>query len=631
VKSLRLPFLTAILLAFVTLSPAAGQERASAGKTLRIGVGRSNPPFSYVDGGKAVGYWVELVEETASVLGYAPEVTADVWDKVKVDVAKGRLDVAASMADLPERSSTYEFTVPVSTYSYALWVRRGSAIRSIADLRGKSVVLQRGSAMADREEILSSGALLSLVPEDADALVLLDSGRYDAAVLAMAQGLYYARKLKLANIRPLPEIALTVDQCFAVAKGNERLARELDAGLNILKQSGRLEEIYSKWLGIYERPLPVRAPLWLVVVLAIAGLLLVLAFCFVLALRRTVRLRTAELAANERKYRVLAESLPQMIFLKDRDSTYRSCNRRYAEALGIEPDDIAGKTDYDFYPRELADKYRADDKAAMDSPGPIDIVEHWERPGIDTSINTVKTPIRDQDGKVAGVVGIFWDVSDRLRLEEETRRNLREKEVLLHEINHRVKNNLQLINAIIRLELDEAPSPEVEKFVMDTTARISAIAAVHEMLYASDDLAQIRVDDYLHHIVRGLLDTYSRPDRKVEISVDAEDIRLDLSRMVSLGLIANEMITNSLKYAFEGRDSGRIEIRMAREGGWFIFRYEDDGVGLPVDFDERGRKSLGMVFIDSLAKQLDGKVAMRSEGGLEYELRFGGHSPVRAA
>jgi PAS domain S-box-containing protein len=641
VKCLRLPFLAALLPALVLLvshangsgpeRAAAGPARTAAGKPLRIGVGRSNPPLSYVEEGKITGYWVELVAETAKVLGYAPEITADVWDTVKGEVASGRLDVAASMADLPERHSSFEFSVPVSTMAYAIWVRRGSPIGSMEDLGGRSVVLQRGSVMADRMAAISSSAILSFVPDDVDALVLLDSGRYEAAILTMSQGLYFARKLKLANVHPLPGIILSVEQCFAVAKSNERLARELDAGLYILKQNGRLDEIYTKWLGVYERPLPGRAPAWLVAGLAIAGLLLVLFLGFLLALHRTVRLRTAELAANERKYRVLAESLPQMIFVKDRDSTYLSCNRRYAEALGIEPGDIVGKTDYDFYPRDLADKYGADDRAAMDSPGSIDIVERWERPGIETWINMVKTPIRDHEGEVTGVIGIFWDVSERLRMEEATKRSLSEKEVLLHEVNHRVKNNLQLINAIIRLELDESPGPEIERFVRDTTARISSIATVHEMFYASEDLTDIQVGDYLRHIVSGLLDTYSRPDRKVEISVDAEGMRLDLSRMVSLGLMANEMITNSLKYAFEGKDSGRIAIRMARDDGAFLFRYEDDGVGLPADFDEHGRKSLGMVFIESLAKQLDGEVAMRSEGGLEYELRFRGSSPDRAA
>lgn len=296
---------------------------------------------------------MELVEETAAVLA-------------------GKLGVAASMAYFPERRLSFDFSVPVSRAAYAIWVPRASAIASMADLADRRVVLQQGGAMADTKELKNSSAKLSFVPNDEDALVLFDSRRFDAAIMPLAQGLYYVRTMRLSDIRPLPGAILSVDQCFAVRKGNERLARELDAAL------------------------------------ALVAFLLAVALAFVVALRRTVRRRTEELAANERKYRTLAESLPQMIFVKDKDSTYVSCNRLYAEFMGIDPDSVAGKT-------------------------------------------------------------------ERMRLEEETRRSLREKEILLQEINHRVKNNLQLINAILRLELDESPGPALEGFVKDTTARISAI------------------------------------------------------------------------------------------------------------------------------------------------------------
>jgi two-component sensor histidine kinase len=197
--------------------------------------------------------------------------------------------------------------------------------------------------------------------------------------------------------------------------------------------------------------------------------------------------------------------------------------------------------------------------------------------------------------------------------------------MLLHEVNHRVKNNLQLINAIIRLELGERPSADLAKFVVDTTARISSISTIHEMLYATDDMLEIPVGDYLRKIANNLVETYSAPQRAIEISVEAADLRLDLNRMVSFGLIANEMITNSLKYAFSGRPSGKIRISMARDGetGDLLFEYKDDGVGLPRDFDVAKVRSLGMVFIRSLVDQLEGEVTMRSKGGLAYGLRFG--------
>jgi len=339
----------------------------------------------------------------------------------------------------------------------------------------------------------------------------------------------------------------------------------------------------------------------------------------------TERARAKEVLENsERKYRTLAENLPQMIFVKGRESVYLSCNGRYATALGIRPDDIVGKDDFAFYPRGLAEKYRADDQSVMKSGTVVDFIEKWSGPSGETWINTVKSPIWDENGKVIGVIGIFWDVSERLRLEKEQERACEEKEILLREINHRVKNNLQLISAMIRLESDGSKNAEIEKFVKDTVSRISSISIIHEMLYIKDDLAEIAVAEYLREIWRNLSEMYSIPGCLVRVEVDAGDLRLDLNRMVPLGLLTNEMLTNSMKYAFPGRDSGIISITMAldKPSDQYVYTFMDDGVGLPAPVDKITYNSLGMTFIHSLTLQLGGTITRDSTPGLKYELRF---------
>ena len=600
-------------------------------RVLRIGVGRSNPPYSFIENGRIVGFWVDLAREAAQVLGYTPDIKADVWDDVRDDVLAGKLDVAASMARTPEREASFGFSLPVSEMTYSIWVPNASRDKSLADLEGKTVIVQRGSMMADHMAGSSRTMAFSFVDDDADAIVLLNSGRYDAAILPLAQGYYFARTLKLDGVRPLTGEVYSVGSCFAVAKANQQLALELDAGLKVLKENGRYQALYAKWLGIYEKPLPSRVVGFLLAGLGLVAFFFLLSLAFVLTLQRTVKQRTAELASNERKYRTLVESLPQMIFVKDRRSVYISCNRRYASSLGIDPDVIAGKDDYAFYPRELAEQYRAGDQSVMTSGTATDFVERWPGPGGDTWINTVKAPIRDKRGEISGVIGIFWDISDRMRLEadrmrleEERERSLKEKEILLNEVNHRVKNNLQLISAMLRLESDGTSNAEVARFVKDTLSRIGSIATIHEMLYITDNVSEIAVAEYMREIGRNLADMYSSPDTVVRIEVEAGNLRMDLNRMVPLGLLTNEMLTNSLKYAFPGKDAGRIVISMSGGAptGQFVYRFTDDGVGLPQGFAPAQSKSLGMVFIHSLAKQLGGELTISSEGGLRYELRF---------
>ena len=116
---------------------------------------------------------------------------------------------------------------------------------------------------------------------------------------------------------------------------------------------------------------------------------------------------------SESKYRILVENLPQKIFHKDRHSVYMSCNENLARDLKIKPEEIQGKTDYDFFPRALADKYRADDRAIMDCGETRDIEEHYIEDGNEVYVHTVKTPVRDEQGNVTGVLGIFWDIAEQ--------------------------------------------------------------------------------------------------------------------------------------------------------------------------------------------------------------------------
>ena len=134
------------------------------------------------------------------------------------------------------------------------------------------------------------------------------------------------------------------------------------------------------------------------------------------------------LRESESKYRTLLESLPQNIFAKDRDCMYVSCNGNFARDLGIEPEKLGGHTDYDFFPKELADKYRADDQRVMASGQTEELEERYVRKGQEVIVHTAKTPVRDEQGNVVGLLGIFWDITERVEAEEELKRTLADLE-----------------------------------------------------------------------------------------------------------------------------------------------------------------------------------------------------------
>jgi PAS domain S-box-containing protein len=136
----------------------------------------------------------------------------------------------------------------------------------------------------------------------------------------------------------------------------------------------------------------------------------------------------AALRESESKYRTLVENIPQKIFTKDTNLVYVSCNEKFAHDLGITPEEYTGKMDYDFFPTELADKYRADDRRIMESGKTEDIEEKYIQDGREVWVHTIKTPLRDEEGNVIGILGIFWDITERRRAEEELAQRVQELE-----------------------------------------------------------------------------------------------------------------------------------------------------------------------------------------------------------
>lgn len=200
--------------------------------------------------------------------------------------------------------------------------------------------------------------------------------------------------------------------------------------------------------------------------------------------------------------------------------------------------------------------------------------------------------------------------------------SLREKEQLLKEIHHRVKNNLQIIYSLLNLQSSLITDEAHLEAMRDSRNRIKSMALVHEMLYSSSDLSSINLDAYIRSLIQHLSFTYSNPrqDIKYTMVIDKK-ISLEIDRMIPLGLLVNEMISNSLKYAFPERD-GEITLKMESEGEYYLFTISDNGIGLYDGFDASKVESLGMQLIFMLADQMDADLKMESKNGLTYYIKL---------
>jgi two-component sensor histidine kinase len=215
------------------------------------------------------------------------------------------------------------------------------------------------------------------------------------------------------------------------------------------------------------------------------------------------------------------------------------------------------------------------------------------------------------------------EVGERRRAEEQIRASLREKEVLLKEIHHRVKNNLQIVSSLLSLQTRYIEDEEVVSSLNDSRTRVESMALVHEKLYQSDDLAQIDFGEYIHTLASYVFDSFESLPQAVQLRVEADPIPMDVDVAIPCGLIVNELITNSLKHAFADRSGGEIGIELHPCGeGEVRLRIGDDGVGFPPEIDFRRTDSLGMQLVVDLTSQLEGEVQLVEGQGAVFEIVF---------
>lgn len=215
------------------------------------------------------------------------------------------------------------------------------------------------------------------------------------------------------------------------------------------------------------------------------------------------------------------------------------------------------------------------------------------------------------------------EIRERIQVEKQIRSMLDEKDILLKEIHHRVKNNLQVISSLLSLQSAQDEDPVVKDALQESQNRVRSMALIHEKLYQSSDLARIDFNAYLHSLVTSLVQSYQVRSHRLEILVKAENVYLNVDTAIPCGLIVNELVSNSLKYAFPEGRTGKIAVSCQKTSeGHYMLIVEDDGRGLPAEFDLAKASSLGLKLVTSLARQIDGNVGINSSNGTQFIINF---------
>lgn len=206
-----------------------------------------------------------------------------------------------------------------------------------------------------------------------------------------------------------------------------------------------------------------------------------------------------------------------------------------------------------------------------------------------------------------------------LASEQHLRQSLTEKESLLKEIHHRVKNNLQIVSSLLYLQEEYMHDAKGVEILRESQNRVKSMALIHEQLYGTTDLAKIDFGRYIQGLAANLFDAYAIEPARIRLDVRAEDIFLGVDMAVPCGLIINELVSNALKHAFPSRNTGTIEIAVtARSGGRLEIAVADDGIGLAEPHGDAEKRTLGLRLIDTLVAQLDGTVDIQTDHGTRF-------------
>jgi PAS domain S-box-containing protein len=302
----------------------------------------------------------------------------------------------------------------------------------------------------------------------------------------------------------------------------------------------------------------------------------------------------------------------------------REVYRIYGVGPEYDPSDVG--RNIGFYAPEDSPVVDSSFRRAVKNGEPYDLeCRFTNATGEDLWVRTIGNPVIE-GGKVVRLVGTFMDITERKRAEEALQSSLHEKELLLKEVHHRVKNNLQVISSLLSLQTGKIQSPELQAFLRDTRNRVRAMALLHETLYRSGNLARVSVPDYVKSICEHVAQSYASDAASIRLRTEISEVSLDLDRAIPAGLIISELVSNALKHAFRGRREGDILVELTGvDSGHVALTVTDDGIGLPEGMDPNESQTLGLLLVHTLTRQLGGKLTIRSGTGTAFEIVFPTH------
>lgn len=330
------------------------------------------------------------------------------------------------------------------------------------------------------------------------------------------------------------------------------------------------------------------------------------------------------LQQSEALYRQIVETAEEGFWIIDEQNITRFVNQKMADMLGYEtPEEVLGKSLFDFMDEEGLQISQQNLDRRRQGISEVHDFKLLTRAGqvLWTSMST--SPIHDVKGDYSGAMALVTDITERKRNEEQIQQALHEREILLREIHHRVKNNFQVVISLLNLQARKLSDRQAIEPLIETRNRIRSMALLHERIYQSNSLVDVDFSEYLQFLTRELY-LPGPQQQATQLSFQLAPVLLTIDQAIPCGLLVNELLTNAFKYAFppDWQAERKVEILLQKTQDTILLQIQDNGIGFPEDLQAEPPRSLGLQLIQQLIRQLDGDYELLSQGGTCWKIRF---------
>jgi PAS domain S-box-containing protein len=617
IGSLSFALLAAIILAAVSSPLQAQPER------IVVAAGDSFIPGTFRNAeGDPDGMDIDLWKIWSEKTGVEVEIRLMDWNLVMPALVSGEVDAVDGVSLTPERAEYLAFTEPygeIATYifSHSDLVN----IQGLKDLEGFPVGIVEGSHTVEMVKELAPHLRIVLYTNHEELVNEALRGRIRVFVSEdPLVSYYFAKSGRRVDFVRTKAALFKGDLRMAVLKENTELLELLNEGFAAIT-SEEQQGIVDRWTGVeVGTVIPWR---WILGAAGGISIFLIILLGWNTSLRWRVRQATRTLQESEERLRSIFRMSPDVIIIsRMEDGLIVNANDRFCSLSGFRIEEIKGRTT-----KELNIWENMEDREGwileLKKHGFVQNQEVKFRKKDGAWVTTsLSCSVVLLDGE-PHLIAIARDITAQKKADEKIRASLAEKEILLKEIHHRIKSNLQSVMGLLDLQASISPDDRASKILKNSRSRILALALIHEDLYRAEDLSNIDYGKYIRTLTDHLLQGLVGEPEKVKVVTDIKDVTLNVDTAIPCGLIITELVSNSIAHGFPGARKGVVSISLIhRENDSFHLIVSDDGVGFEDDQDIGETNSMGLIIVKGLVEHLGGTMAIEGDHGTTITITF---------